>query len=71
MKAINDTLTYKNENYTIVEISKVNGRAGELMERVNKHPYTFIAKKVLNNGSLSDKNVKMFCIFKSGTIQLL
>lgn len=71
MKAVNETITYKNENYIIVEISKVNGRAGELMERVNKLPYTFIAKKVLNNGSLSDKNVKMFCIFKSGTIQLV
>ena len=71
MKAVNETITYKNENYIITEISKMNGRAGQLMERVNKHPYTFIAKKVLNNGSLSDKNVKMFCIFKSGTVQSL
>lgn len=71
MKAVNETITYKNENYIITEISKMNGRAGDLMERVNKYPYTFIAKKVLNNGSLSDKNVKMFCIFKSGTVQSL
>lgn len=71
MRTINETISYKNEDYKIVEITKVNGRAGELMERVNKLPYTFIAKKVLKDGSLSDKNVKMFCIFKSGTIQSL
>lgn len=71
MKVINETIRYKNENYIITEISKMNGRAGELMERVNKYPYTFIAKKVLKNGSLSDKNVRMFCIFKTGTIQSL